>query len=210
MSKRKTGTGQEPAPSALTPPGVSAEQHVNVSSITPEATAETIAKLQAEMADLRRALKVSEEKRSDAEKAALAAAEAQGSLMQREIQEVPTGKTVKVKRAVDPETGEPTYKAVGYKDNGQPILKPVFHDFHLPTYFYKIDIPAVGGMGLRIGEVDYYHGMVYELDVDTLRTVKEMVFRLWDHERNIHGNDENFYRPKQAPAFSVRTGARLR
>jgi hypothetical protein len=58
-----------------------------------------VKKLLEQIADLKEQLQLSEQQRSEAEAAALAAAEAQGALMQREIQEVATGKTVKVKRA---------------------------------------------------------------------------------------------------------------
>ena len=162
-------------------------------------------KLLAEIEELKAKLQLSEEQRSEAEAAALAMAEAQGALMQREIREVPTGKFVTVKRAVDPKTGKPSYRVAGYKDDGREILKPVFHDFKLPTYFYKVDMPPVGGVDLKINDVSFYHGVVYELDIDTLRSVKEMVYRLWDHDRSIHGSDENFYRKPQETTL---TGAR--
>lgn len=196
MTKRTTGGG-------ATPPGVSPEQHITVAS-TLGASAPDVKKLLEQIEDLKEQLQLSEQQRSEAEAAALAAAEAQGALMQREIQEVATGKTVKVRRAVDPKTGKPSYKVVGYKDDGREILKPVFHDFELPTYFYKIDLPPVGGIDLKMNDVSFYHGTVYEFDIDTLRTVKEMVYRLWDHERNISGSNENFYRNPREQRISPR------
>lgn len=150
----------------------------------------------AEIEALRAKLELSEVARSDAEKAALAAAEAQGMLMQRDMEEVATGKKVKVKRAID-EKGRPSYKVVGYKDDGREIFKPVWREIELPTYFYKVDMPPCGGLDLKINGEPLYHGVVYELDIDTLRSVKEMVYRLWDHDRAIHGSDENFYRTPQ-------------
>ena len=66
-------------------------------------------------------------------------------------------------------------------------------------------LPPVGGVDLKINDVSFYHGVVYELDIDTLRSVKEMVYRLWDHDRSIHGSDENFYRKPQETTL---TGAR--
>jgi hypothetical protein len=90
--------------------------------------------------------------------------------MQRDIQEVATGKTVKVKRAPWIRSGKPGYKVVGYKDDGREILKPSSKDVELPTYFYKIDMPPVGGDRPQDERRPFYHGTVYEFDIDTLRT----------------------------------------
>lgn len=190
MTKKTEGTpGEGPA-------------RLDVASIK-DTRPEDVEKLLAQIADLKEKLNISEQARSDAEKAALAAAEAQGMLMQREIQEVATGKTVTVKRAID-EKGNQKLKVVGYKDDGREILRPVFRDVKLPTYFYKIDMPPVGGMAIMMNGNALYHGTVYELDIDTLRTVKEMVYRLWDHDRSIHGTDENFYRNPRQDKLSMR------
>lgn len=170
------------------------EAHIEVAS-TVGASAKDVAKLMEEIRGLKEKLKLSEQQRSDAEAAALAAAEAQGMLMQRQIQEVATGKTVKVKRASG-------YEVVGHKDDGREILKPVWKTVELPTYFYKIDMPAVGGWDLKINGQSLFHGTVYEFDIDTLRSVKEIVYRTWDHERSIHGSDENAYRPQQQPTLT--------
>src|SRR5574340_690402 len=48
-----------------------------------------------------------------------AIAMSQGAFMQRDISEVPTGKTIKVQRAAG-------YKVVGHRDDGREIIKPVF------------------------------------------------------------------------------------
>lgn len=189
-------------PRSSKPPGEAPEQHAEVASLKHTAP-EDVASLKAQIDDLQRQLGISEEARGSAEKAALAAAEAQGTLMQRQITEVPTGRKVKVRRALD-ENGRPSYKVVGYKDDGREILKPVFREVELPTYFYKIDIPPVGGMDMKINDVPLYHGAVYTFDQDTLRTVKEMVYRLWRHDADIHANDENFYRRAQSPTLSAR------
>jgi hypothetical protein len=97
---------------------------------------------------------------------------------------------VKVKRLLK-------YEVKGYKEDGREILKPEFQVVEIPSYFYKIDIPPVGGEGLTVNGIMLQHGAVYEFDLDSLRSVKEMVARLWQHERNISGSNENFYRPKQ-------------
>lgn len=66
-------------------------------------------------------------------------------------------------------------------------------------WFYKIDLPPSGGIEVKINGVPYYHGEQYKINTDTLRTIKDIVFRCWKHEGDIHGNNENFYRqPKNA------------
>ena len=154
------------------------------------ASSETETRLLAEIDDLKAKLGLAETARSDAEAAALATVEAgAGLLMQGRNEEQPTGKKIKVQRLAH-------YKEVGYKDDGRPILKPVFKTVEIPTFFYRIDMPPCGGSDLKINGVPFYHGAVYELDLDSLRTVKEMVYRTWDHDRQIHGSDESFYRGK--------------
>jgi hypothetical protein len=165
--------------------------------VSTKGVSEPHAALLARIADLEAQLKASDAARGEAEKIALAAAEAQGALMQRDIQEVPTGKTVKLSRC----TG---YKVVGHKDDGRDILKPIFERVAVPTYFYKIDIPPVGGTDCKLNGTPYYHGAVYEFDVDTLRSVKDIVYRLWKHDADIHGSDENVYRKKRSPVISAR------
>lgn len=191
MTKKTTPAAPAPAPAG--DPGKLPEQHIEVAS-TIGTSAKDMKKLLAEIATLKEQLDLSEQQRSAAEKAALAAAEAQGMLMQRDIQEVLTGKKVKVKRAVG-------YEVVSYKDDGREIIKPKWKEVLLPTYFYKIDMPPVGGFDLKINEQSFFHGTVYEVDIDTLRTMKEIVARTWEHDRSIHGSDENFYRKEQAPTL---------
>jgi hypothetical protein len=150
---------------------------------------ETEVRLLAEIDELKAKLGLSEAARSEAEAAALAQAESQGALLQGKNEEVPTGKKIKVQRL-------DRYKEVGYKDDGRPILKPIFKTVEIPTFFYRVDMPPCGGIDLKINGTPFYHGAVYELDLDSLRTVKEMVYRTWDHDRQIHGSDESFYRGK--------------
>ena len=72
------------------------------------------------------------------------------------------------------------------------------------VYRYAIDLPPSGGISIGINGVQYYHGQAYEFTRDVLDTVKEMVFRSWEHERNIKGSDENAYRPQLAQRLSGR------
>ena len=173
-----------------------AEKHAVVASIT-GVESDVEMRLLKEISDLKAKLAVAETARSAAEQDALATAQAQGMLMQRQIEEVPTGKTVKLQRLKE-------YKVVGHKDSGDEILKPVFHAVSIPTYFYKIDMPPCGGVDMKINGASYYHGAVYEFDLDTLRTVKEMMYRLWKHDADIHGSDENAYRKPQRTRLSAR------
>lgn len=148
------------------------------------------AKMQAENAALRAQLAQSEQARSEGEKVALEVAQAQGMLLQKSIEEVPTGKSVTVKRLDH-------YKVVGHKqDTGEDILRPIFKEVKLPTFYYKIDLPPCGGIHMRINGKEFYHGTVYEFDIDTLCSVKEIVYRCWDHDAQIHRSDDSFYRPK--------------
>lgn len=120
------------------------------------------------------------------ESQALAAANA---VIPGTAQEVPTGKFIKVRRGSG-------YKVESWKDDGTPIVKVIFKEVDLPTFKYLINLPPCGGTDLKLNGVAYYHNTVYELDLDTLRSVKEIVARCWDHDKQIHGTDENFYRQK--------------
>lgn len=128
-----------------------------------------------------------------------AAAMAQGSFLQRDVAEVPTGRRIAMQKAVG-------YKVVGHHDDGREIIKPVFKTENVPTFYYKVDLPPCGGSDLKLNGTPYYHGGVYELDLDTLRTVKDMVYRMWKHDAEIHGSDENFYRKPTRVNLSARGG----
>lgn len=164
-------------------------EHVAVASIA-ATSPEDVEALRSQIADLEAQLDLA---RSDKELQALAVAEAQF----RDMQEVPTGKTVTVQRCRG-------YKTVSYRDDGRPILKPLWEDEEVPTFFYKIDIPPVGGAGLIPNGTPFYHATVYEVDIHTLRSWKDQVYRLWAHERNINGSNENAYRRESAPTLSAR------
>jgi hypothetical protein len=154
-------------------------------------------KMLLEIADLKAKLEASEAARGDAEREAIASAQAQGMLMQGQIQEVPSGKTALVAKFKE-------WKHRGFKDNGDEIVKPVFEKKRVPTFFYTIDLPPCGGTDMKINGMPLYHGAMVELDIDTLRTVKDMVYRCWKHDADIHGSDENFYRQPTRPHISMR------
>jgi hypothetical protein len=151
--------------------------------------------LLAENAKLKEQLEAKDRVRGEEERRQLLTAEAQ--FFTQNSQEVPTGQLRKVDRFV-------RNKVSGYGDRGQPILTPEFEEVEVPTYFYTINMPPVGGSCLRINGQEFYHGQTYKFDIDTLRTVKDMVFRLWKHDADIHGSDENFYRKPQRPHLSAR------
>jgi hypothetical protein len=117
-------------------------------------------------------------------------------------EEVPTGETVKVQKCYK-------YETAGYSDSGKPILKPVYKDVEVPTFMYKINLPPVGGTAITLDGEPYYHGQTYVFDLDRLRSIKEIVHRIRDHEATIHGTDENAYRPKVNAQFSGKIGGRV-
>ena len=176
------------------------ETKTEVASVT-GTSGEDVKKLLSEIEGLREQLAISETKRTAGEKAALAAAESQGAglMMQSNIMEVPTGKFIDI-QVLD------RYDTVGYKDDGRAILKPIFKREKSPTFFYKIDLPPVGGLGLTVNGMPLYHGTVYEFDIHSLRTVKDMVYRVFKHDADIHGNDENAYRKPENKQISMKTG----
>jgi hypothetical protein len=110
-------------------------------------------------------------------------------------EEQPTGKTVTRRKAMKPWEK---------KEDDQD-----FQDVELPTFLYKIDMPPVGGVDIKLNGESLQHGVVYEVDIDQLRYLKAVVFKLREHEATIHGTDENAYRPKVNARFSGRTGGRV-
>ena len=68
----------------------------------------------------------------------------------------------------------------------------------VPVYWYKIEIPPSAGLFISVNGQQLYHGETYKFTLDNLRTVKEMVFRAWQHEANVSGSNENAYRPRQS------------
>jgi uncharacterized small protein (DUF1192 family) len=195
MTKRKVGsTTKNPPRDAIIEGNADGPEMLATVASTKHAS-DREAELLAEIERLRGELGEEKQARSAAEQAALEAAEAQGLFTQSEIREVPTGKTVTVQRLSK-------YVVKGYHDDGREILRATFRPVSLPTYFYKVDLPPSGGTDMKINGLPLYHGATYEVDVDTLRTMKDMVFRQWKHEREVRGSNENAYRKPQAPTLS--------
>lgn len=169
------------------------QAHVTVES-TKGMTNDREKKLLDEIAALQAQVSEQAGRLTEAEQAARDAAEAQGMLMQREMREIPTGKRVTVKRCKG-------YKVVGHKEDGSDILRPEWKDVSLPTFFYRIDLPPSGGLDIKINGTPLYHGALYTFDEDTLRSVKDIVYRCWKHDADIMGSNENAYRAKQSPVL---------
>lgn len=165
---------------------------VDISDVTPSDTS----KLLAEIAGLREKLAASESGRSADQQAALELAKAQGSFIGQH-DEVPSGRQVEID-VLD------KYKVVDHHNDGRPILEAVFKKAMIDTYFYKIDMPPCGGLDLKINGVPYYHGSTVEVDLNVLRSMKEIVARCWLHDQSIHGSDENFYRAPKKNTISAR------
>jgi hypothetical protein len=139
-----------------------------------------VMQLQAEIKRLTKQLETETDAKKEAQDDARAAREsAKVVLMSGNVDEVSTGRTVTMSIAKNARAKDPEYDEV-----------------EVPTFFYRIDMPPVGGIQIMINGEPMYHGETYELDLHTLRTVKDIVHRLYAHEANIHGSDENAYRPK--------------
>lgn len=123
-----------------------------------------------------------------AEQTSLASeAQKRAAIFQSAEQEAPTGKTVMTTRVKN-------YKVSGYHDDGRQILRPEWHEVEEPTFWYTIDMPAVGGVAINLNGKEFYHGQTYEVTVDELRTLKDIVHRLWMHERSIHEDNTEVFR----------------
>lgn len=151
--------------------------------------------LKAEVERLNKALKQSEQSRTESEERALAAAVGQGvPFIQNTVNEVPTGQKVKVRKAKNP--------WVKKADQLE------FEEVDMPTFFYKVDLPPSGGVCVKLDGVDYYHGETYTVHLDMLRTLKDSVYKAWVHEQTIRGNvNENVFRRPTARTLRG-TGAR--
>lgn len=155
-------------------------------SVTP---ASEVDALKAQIAALNATIAEKDIKISEVEATAKLAADSQGvPYAQSTMDEQPTGRTVKMKRATRP----------WEKD----AAKQKMEDVEMPTFYYKIDLPPSGGTDIKINGESFYHGQVYELTPDQLRDVKDIVGKSWGHESTIRGSNENVFRRPQNRVLS--------
>ena len=141
-------------------------------------SSDDLASLKSTIADLEARLKASEDARSSEEQSNLDMVKAQGFSMGDQVTERPTGRTVSIEKCSG-------YERVGF-EKGRAIYEPKFKTVTVPTYYYKIMMAPCGGLQARLNGQDFVHGSVVEVDIDTLRTLKDIVFRTWSHEGSIH------------------------
>ena len=180
-----------------------------MSALKIESTEEKIRRLEAELAE--KSEVIAAQAQTIAQKEAEAAA---SMMMGSTVQEVPCGTLLVEKRNGK---GEIQKKKQQQMDGeGQPMVdldtnKPVYEYVpimvEVPVFKYKIDLPPSGGIAVKINDVQFYHGEVYEFTMDELRTVKDMVARSWGHEHNIMGQaNENAYRKPSEIRLGMRGG----
>lgn len=128
---------------------------------------------------------------TDSHAASAAALERSAYFMAANTEE-PTGRKVKVEYCENP----------WVKDES----KQVWKTREVDTYIFKIDMPPVGGVQIVLDGEPLQHGQTYEVTLDRLRLLKEMVFRLQAHEAAIHGSDEDVWRPRISKEISLKTG----
>jgi hypothetical protein len=147
--------------------------------MTTETKAKSQQALQDEVAALSAELALTKAALTESESVAMAMAEA-SQFVGGKAQEQPTGKTVKVRICTNPHVHD--------------TKKHKYIEVDRPTYYFAIDLPSGAGISLSTNGVEYYHGQTYEFDQDTLADMKSRVARCWDHEKSIHGDNENAYR----------------
>lgn len=142
---------------------------------------EQIEALRAQIATLNAQLDVAADERNDRARYFASADE-----------ETPTGRTIKRKRCKNPAA-----KTEGEQD---------WFEEEVPTYWLKIDLPPIGGVQLLVDGESLQHGISYEMTMDRVRMLKDMMFRLRQHEASIKGHDEDTWRPRHSKQVSMKTG----
>ena len=135
--------------------------------------------LQDQIESLQAQLGVEKQARTAAEEMAHATAQA-SSFTMTAAEEQPTGKTISINMCANPWERD--------------VKKQIFKDVDIPTFYYNIQLPSGAGWALTTNGIDFYHGETYEVDYHTLVDLKSRVARTWEHEKNIHGENENAYR----------------
>lgn len=159
---------------------------------------ERIAQLEAELAIERQARADSQEEQ------ARQLAQAQSVAIQMSnIKEVLAGSTLVERRDAKGEVVTkrvPVLEPDGAQrvEDGRKVWETEPVTDEVEVYWYKIELPPSAGMAVSVNGQELFHGQTYKFTMDSLRTVKELVYRSWAHERSIHTNEENIYRPRQA------------
>lgn len=155
---------------------------------------QTPEQLMAEVNRLQELLAKSEEKRTEAEELAHSMASS-SPFLHSNVEEKPTGRTLSVKEIQNKTERDPK--------------KVKYHMVEYPTFYYNIQLPAGSGPCLMTNGMEYFHGETYEFTQAELGDIKSRVARCWEHEKNIHGENENaFKKPTnthfKSPAASAR------
>lgn len=74
------------------------------------------------------------------------------------------------------------------------------------VYHFLVELPPSGGVDIRLCGMPFYHGQGYYVDLNQLRSLREIIGRTWQHETSIRGSNENFYRRESAPILSGKHG----
>lgn len=148
---------------------------------------EELAALRADVVRLQAALGAAETQNEEAAKRAM--------YFKGDDGEEPTGKKVTIRKAM-----KPWAKNEDDQD---------WQEVEVPTFYFKVDMPPVGGVDIKIDGESLQHGLTYEFTLDRLRLIKSIVYKLREHEAMIHGSDENVYRPKVNARFSGKVGGRI-
>lgn len=80
---------------------------------------------------------------------------------------------------------------------------------HIDMFEYLVDLAPNQGTEIKINGIPFNHGYPVEVDVNTLRTLKDMIARGWWHESQINGNQEAKFRRPNAMVLSGKTGGRV-
>lgn len=137
------------------------------------------AELMEEVNKLRALLLAETDKRTAAEEHAHALATA-SPYMDSTVEEKPTGNTITERVCINK----------WEKD----AKKMKFESREVQTYYYNIQLPVGAGTNLSTNGQEYYHGETYEFTQNELADIKSRVARCWDHEKSIHGGNENMFR----------------
>ena len=150
---------------------------------------QTLEQLQEQVKDLQEQVRVEADARTKAEDEMAAMAEI-SAFTAPVAEEQPTGRMIEIDVCTNP--AERNAKKLVYKK------------VKVPTYYYALNLPTGAGLCLSTNGIQYFHGETYEFTQNELADIKSRVARCWDHEKSIHGNNENAYRKPTNRNFGVK------